>query len=150
MTLFAAIIILDISGVRDIDLSHNKLLQLEELKLLVTSYHSLKRLSLGYNRLHSVESLKHLSELCLSELVLEGVEVCSKYKDPDTYFSASTEPGESFPRRKALQAMPTGGSSKRPEICRPLRIDSGNHYIDNDERDRNGGENGGRNGRKDN
>ncbi|XP_076054165.1 nuclear RNA export factor 1-like [Oratosquilla oratoria] len=88
MTTILEIIISHIPEVRHIDFSHNKVQQLEELKPLLTNCHSLKRLSLEYNRLHHVESLKHLTGLHLTELVLEGNEVCNKYNDPDTYISA--------------------------------------------------------------
>ncbi|XP_076069319.1 nuclear RNA export factor 1-like [Oratosquilla oratoria] len=88
MTTIVGIIISHIPEVCDIDFSHNKVQQLEELKPLLTNCHSLKRLSLEYNRLHHVESLKHLTGLHLTELVLEGNEVCNKYNDPDTYISA--------------------------------------------------------------
>lgn len=68
-----------------LDLSSNKLMDLDSLAPLVSETSNLKHLNLGKNRLKSVEELEKIKGWKLDELILEGNDLCNRFKEQSDY-----------------------------------------------------------------
>ncbi|GAB1597900.1 nuclear RNA export factor 1-like [Argonauta hians] len=71
-----------------LDLSSNRLVSLEYLSPLVENTPHLKNLNLGKNLIKSIEELDKIKEWKLDELILEGNELCNRFKDHSLYVRA--------------------------------------------------------------
>ncbi|KAH3852511.1 hypothetical protein DPMN_095021, partial [Dreissena polymorpha] len=71
-----------------LDLSNNKLLNLEHLYSLVPATADMKVLNLSNNKLHALEDLRKLQSWKLDWLTLTGNPLCDKFNDQATYVSA--------------------------------------------------------------
>ncbi|XP_023240608.1 nuclear RNA export factor 1-like [Centruroides sculpturatus] len=77
--------------IQQLDLSKNRLNNLEDLAPLVTVCKNLKILILKNNKLKRMAVLDALKGLDLVELTLDGNPLCDNYKDQSTYISAVRE-----------------------------------------------------------
>ncbi|XP_069168462.1 nuclear RNA export factor 1 isoform X2 [Procambarus clarkii] len=88
LQLVVDIIVENIPQVEEIDLSHNKINNLDALGCVVTSCPNLQKLDLGKNKLLNMDSLNQLAGLNLTELTLEGNPLCDKFRETEVYISA--------------------------------------------------------------
>ncbi|XP_029634622.1 nuclear RNA export factor 1 [Octopus sinensis] len=85
MTNVVTIIKENIPELVSLDISCNKLVTLEYLSPLVSYTPHLKNLNLGKNTLKSIEELEKIKDWKLDELILEGNELCNRFKDHSVY-----------------------------------------------------------------
>ncbi|XP_064600486.1 nuclear RNA export factor 1-like [Liolophura sinensis] len=71
-----------------LDLSNNRLMSLDSLKALVSKTPNMTHLNLGKNCLKLVDELSKIRGWKLTELVLDGNDLCDNYKERSAYISA--------------------------------------------------------------
>ncbi|KAL3874362.1 hypothetical protein ACJMK2_037388, partial [Sinanodonta woodiana] len=82
-----------------LDVSNNKLLSLDYFAALTGKAPNITRLNLGKNKLRSLDELDKIRGWTLEVLILDGNELCDKFKDQSGYISAVRQ---KFPKIQTL------------------------------------------------
>ncbi|KAK3093491.1 hypothetical protein FSP39_016397 [Pinctada imbricata] len=130
MTCVVKIIQENIPELECLDVSQNHISKLDGLSSLVEHTPNLTKLNLGANKLSYIEELRCLYKWKLTELNLDGNELCDKFKDQSSYVSAI--------RKKFPKVLRLDGHDLPPPIKFDLETQSelpdskGNFFV-NDE-----------------
>uniref|UniRef100_H2Z6T4 NTF2 domain-containing protein n=1 Tax=Ciona savignyi TaxID=51511 RepID=H2Z6T4_CIOSA len=87
MYIVTKIIAKNISALRSLDMSDNRLVSFDGLKHLVQYTPMLQELNLGNNKLRSLNEMEKISAWDLTKLTLDGNPLCSSYKSQTEYIS---------------------------------------------------------------
>ncbi|CAC5418521.1 NXF [Mytilus coruscus] len=78
----------NIPELETLDVSENKLMGLENMRDLVSKAPNVVRLNIGKNLIRVIEELEKIKGWKLQELILDGNDLCDRFKDRTAYISA--------------------------------------------------------------
>ncbi|XP_078314032.1 nuclear RNA export factor 1-like isoform X2 [Crassostrea virginica] len=116
MTSVIKVIEENIPELEELDLSDNRLISLETLRDLPQKALNVKKLNLGKNRLSHIDELRKIQDWKLEHLMLEGNDVCDKFRDNNAYISAV--------RKKFPKVLTLDGQTLPPPITFDLETSS--------------------------
>ncbi|XP_048734460.1 nuclear RNA export factor 1-like [Ostrea edulis] len=116
MTSVIKIIDENIPELEELDVSDNRLISLETMRELPTKALNVKKLNLGKNKLSHIDELRKLQDWKLEHLILEGNDLCDKFKDQTSYVSAV--------RKKFPKVLILDGHTLPPPIVFDLETSS--------------------------
>ncbi|XP_061162409.1 nuclear RNA export factor 1-like [Saccostrea echinata] len=106
----------NIPELEELDISDNRLISLESMKELPKKAPNVKKLNLGKNKLVHVDELRKIQDWKLEHLILEGNDLCDKFKDQTSYISAI--------RKKFPKVLTLDGHTLPPPIVFDLETSS--------------------------
>ncbi|CAE1292225.1 NXF [Acanthosepion pharaonis] len=113
-----------------LDLSSNRLMTLDSLATLVPETPNLKHLNLGKNMLKTIEELEKIKGWKLDDLILEGNDLCDRFKEQSDYIRAV--------RKKYPKVLRLDGHELPPPIVFDLESatdlppSKGNYFLNTD------------------
>lgn len=116
MTNVVKVIEENIPELEELDMSDNRLISLEAMRDLPQKAPNVKKLNLGKNKLSHIDELRKLQDWKLDHLILDGNDLCDKFKDNNSYVSAI--------RKKFPKVLTLDGHTLPPPITFDLETSS--------------------------